>query len=78
MAVGSKGQDGRRISSEAAMLGVLALMIDERERRIASEKEAEPTDVVLARVGLSVDDIATAMGKNRDAVRKMLSRRNAK
>jgi DNA-directed RNA polymerase specialized sigma24 family protein len=78
MAVKSTEQDRRRISAEAAMLGVLALLIDEREQRIADWKDAEPTDVVLARVGLSADDIATAMGKNRDAVRKMLSRRKAK
>ncbi|HZS30348.1 MAG TPA: hypothetical protein VFA37_03760 [Gaiellaceae bacterium] len=73
----SSAAPGRSISSEAAMLGVLALLIDEREQRIANEKEAERTEVLLARVGLSVDDIATAMGKNRDAVRMMLSRRKA-
>lgn len=78
MAVKSKSENRQRLSSEAAMLGVLALLIDERERRIASENAAERTEVLLARVGLSVDDIAIATGKNRDAIRMMLSRRKAK
>ncbi len=74
MAVKSKSQEQQRISPEAAMLGVLALLIDEREHRTASDKGAERTEVLLARVGLSVDDIAIATGKKRDAVRMMLTR----
>ena len=57
------------------MLGVLALLIDEREQRIENDKSAERTEVLLARVGPSVDDIAAAMGKKRDAVRMMIARK---
>jgi hypothetical protein len=78
MAVKTKSNDEQRISPDAAMLGVLALLIDEREQRIANEKGAERTEVFLARVGLSVDDIALATGKKRDAVRMMLARRKDK
>jgi DNA-directed RNA polymerase specialized sigma24 family protein len=75
MAVTSKSQEQHRISPEAAMLGVLALLIDEREQRIGNDKSAERTEVLLARVGLSVDDIAAAVGKKRDAVRMMITRK---
>jgi hypothetical protein len=78
MAVKTKLDDGQQLPSDAAMLGVLALLIDEREQRIASDREAERTEVLLDRVGLSVDSIAMATGKNRDAVRKMIARRKAK
>ncbi len=57
------------------MLGMVALLIDEREQRIGNDKSAERTEVLLARVGLSVDDIAAAMGKKRDAVRMMIARK---
>jgi hypothetical protein len=57
------------------MLGVLALLIDEREQRNGNDKSAERTEVLLARVGLSADDIAAAMGKKRDAVRMMIARK---
>ena len=75
MAVTSKSQEQHRISPDAAMLGVLALLIDEREQRIGNDKSAERTEVLLARVGLSVDDIAAAMGKKRDAVRMIIARK---
>jgi DNA-directed RNA polymerase specialized sigma24 family protein len=75
MAVTSQSQEQHRISPEAAMLGVLALLIDEREQRMGNDKSAERTEVLLARVGLSVDDIAAAMGKKRDAVRMMIARK---
>jgi hypothetical protein len=68
-------EGSRRKSPEAAMLGVLALLIDEREQRIGNDKSAERTEVVLGRVGVSVDDIAAAMGKKRDAVRMMIARK---
>ena len=51
------------------------MLIDEREQRIGNDKSAERTEVLLARVGLSVDDIAAAMGKKRDAVRMMIARK---
>lgn len=75
MAVRSKSQEQHRISPDAATLGVLALLIDEREQRIGNDKNAERTEVLLARVGFSVDDIAAAMGKKRDAVRMMIARK---
>ncbi len=78
LAVTKKTQERHQISPEAALLGVLALLIDARESRTAEDKKAEKTEVLLARVGLSVDDIGAVTGKNRDAVRMMITRRKAK
>lgn len=78
MATTRTNQERHRISPEAATLGVLALLIDARESRIADDRNAERTEVLLARVGLLIDDIAAATGKKRDAVRMMLTRRKAK
>ena len=78
MAATKKTPEQHRIAPDAAILGVLALLIDARESRTADDTKAERTEVLLARVGLSVDDIAAATGKNRDAVRMMITRRKAK
>jgi DNA-directed RNA polymerase specialized sigma24 family protein len=57
--------------------GILALMADEREHRIQGDRTAEKTEVVLARAGLSIEQIAAALGKNYDAVRKTIARARA-
>jgi DNA-directed RNA polymerase specialized sigma24 family protein len=62
------------IPPESTMAGLLALLVDEREARTRDDKEARKTEVLLADAGLSVDDIATVMGKNPGAVRKSIQR----
>jgi DNA-directed RNA polymerase specialized sigma24 family protein len=63
--------------AQAVLMGVLALLVDAREQRIENERDAVKTELVLARVGMSADDIAAAMGKNTGAVRKAISRAKA-
>jgi DNA-directed RNA polymerase specialized sigma24 family protein len=54
--------------------GVLALLADERERRTDEKHELRRTEVVLAGAGLTPAEIASLLGKNRDAVAKAISR----
>ena len=75
MAVDRKSQEKDRISPDAAVAGVLALLVDARENRVKEDKEAVKTEVLLSNAGLSIADIATVMGKKYDAV-KMALRRN--
>jgi hypothetical protein len=65
------------IGSDAATAGILALLVDQRECRVRDDRDAEKTEVVLSNAGLGYDDIAVAMGKKPDAVRKVIER-NAK
>lgn len=62
------------IPLEAAMVGILALLADERESRTKDDKSAEKTEVLLASAGVPTDGIAAAMAKKPDAVRKAISR----
>jgi hypothetical protein len=74
MAVTGKPQDGSKISPESAMAGILALLIDEREERMRSDKDGVRTELLLARAGLSIEEIATVTGKKYDAVRMAIRR----
>jgi hypothetical protein len=62
---------------EKTLAGILALLADEREHRIQGDRAAEKTELVLARAGLSNEQIAAAVGKNYDAVRKAITRARA-
>lgn len=64
-------------SLEKTLAGILALLADEREHRIKGDRTAEKTELVLARAGLTIDQIAAAVGKNYDAVRKAITRARA-
>lgn len=66
------------ISAEAAMAGILALLIEEREERKKGDKDAEKIELVLSKAGLSNDDIAAVTGKQTSAVRMAISRTKAK
>jgi DNA-directed RNA polymerase specialized sigma24 family protein len=69
----------RKLAQESAIAGVLALLVDARERAIAeNEKGAPKTEVILARVGLAVEDIVALTGKSTDAVRKTIQRGRAR
>jgi DNA-directed RNA polymerase specialized sigma24 family protein len=59
------------------MVGILTLLIDEREERIKENKDARKTEILLADAGLPGPTIATLMGKKPDAVRKTLQRGRA-
>ena len=78
MAVARKSQERHQISPDAAVAGVLALLVDAREVRTKDDKEATKTQVLLSNAGLSIDDIAAVMGKKYDAVRVSLNRSKAK
>lgn len=69
-----KIQERSPISLESAMIGVLALLIDEREERTRDRKDVAKTEVLLANAGLSIDEIAAATGKKYDTVRMAISR----
>lgn len=66
------------IPQEAALAGILALLIDAREARIEDEKDPEKIEVLLSRAGLSNDDIAAVTGKRSDAVRMTIARAKPK
>jgi DNA-directed RNA polymerase specialized sigma24 family protein len=66
------------IDASKALAGILALLIEEREERLADDKEATKIEVLLAKVGLSNDDIAAVTGKKPDAVRMAIQRAKAK
>ncbi len=69
-----QSNDQDAISLEAAMAGVLALLVDERESRTKDDKSSVKTEVLLANAGMSIDGIAAATGKKRDAVRMAIKR----
>ena len=73
MAANEHTQSRHELTVEKAMAGVLALMVDEREQRVEG-KDALKIEVLLARAGLSNEDIAAVTGKNPDAVRKVIER----
>lgn len=78
MAVDRKSQDRIRITTGAAAAGILALLVDAREAKVKDDKEAEKTEVLLAQAGLSIDEIASLMGKKYDAIRVSLNRSKSK
>jgi hypothetical protein len=73
-----KGQEGRVVSSEAALAGILALLVEEREERTKGDKNAEKIEVMLSNAGLSNENIAAVTGKQPDAVRMTLARAKSK
>jgi DNA-directed RNA polymerase specialized sigma24 family protein len=62
------------VGLEGVMRAVLALLADERESRIATDKDARKTEVLLSEAGFSIGEIATLLGKNYDTVRMTLRR----
>lgn len=61
------------LSVESLLLALLTLQIDERESKGLAENQIK-TEVLLSKVGLTYQQIATMMNKNPDAVRMMLKR----
>jgi DNA-directed RNA polymerase specialized sigma24 family protein len=61
---------------EAALSGIVALLADERER--STEAGDLKTEVLLARAGLTNEEIASLLGKQAEAVRKAVERARKK
>lgn len=78
MASTGRGLDRHEIAASKAMAGMLALLIEEREERLAGDKEATKIELLLAGVGFSNEDIAAVTGKKPDAVRMVIQRAKAK
>lgn len=78
MAASGREQDGHRMEAEKALAGILALLVEDRERRVGGDKEATKIEVLLASAGLSYEDIAAVTAKNEGAIRKAIQRAKAK
>jgi hypothetical protein len=78
MVVAGKSKVRHQITSDAAVAGVLALLVEAREQRVKDDKSAVKTAVLLSNAGLSIDDIAAVTGKKYDAVRVALNRATKK
>jgi hypothetical protein len=70
--------DKHQISPDAAVAGVLALLIDARENRVKEDKEAVKTEVLLSNAGLSITDIAALMRKEYGTIKASLRRSRGK
>jgi DNA-directed RNA polymerase specialized sigma24 family protein len=62
------------LTGDKALVGMLALLVAEREDRLSDDKDVRKTEVVLASAGLTANEIAALMGKKVDAVRKAIQR----
>lgn len=62
------------LSSEALLLALLTLQVEQRERNAAANPDQIKTEILLAGVGLTYQQIAAMMNKSPDAVRMMLAR----
>lgn len=71
-------QDRTGIAAEKSLAGILALLVEEREQRVEGNKDVTKIEVLLARAGLSYEDIATVTGKKADTVRVAIHRAKAK
>jgi transposase-like protein len=58
---------------EAAMIGILALLAAEREERLA-KSDPQKTELILAKAGLPIREIARILGKNYQAIQKTIWR----
>ncbi len=77
MAPNRKGKEWHGISTETAIAGVLALLVDDREHRAKENKSDAKTEVLLANAGVSIEDIVVLTGKKPDAIRKAVQRARA-
>jgi DNA-directed RNA polymerase specialized sigma24 family protein len=78
MSVDRRSKERHQITTGAAAAGILALLVEARESRMADDKAAVKTEVLLANAGLSIEDIAAVMGKKYDAVRVAIHRSRSK
>ena len=67
------------LAVEQVMAGILAMLIAEREDRLAAlggngSKDPKRTELILSDAGLSIQQIAGLLGKKSNTVAKTLSR----
>jgi DNA-directed RNA polymerase specialized sigma24 family protein len=63
------------LDQDRAINAVLALLVADREERLAGDgAESRKSEVVLASVGLTANEIAPLVGKSTDAVTKTIQR----
>lgn len=63
------------LDQDKAISAVLALLVADREERLSGDgAEPRKSEVVLASVGLTVNEIAPLVGKSTDAVTKTIQR----
>ena len=75
MEVAAPSKTHEPLGSDKALSAVVALLVAEREDRIATNGgNARKTDSILAASGLSAAEIAPLVGKNLGAVRKTIER----
>jgi DNA-directed RNA polymerase specialized sigma24 family protein len=64
-----------QITQDKAIRGVLAMLVAEREDRLAAEDaDQRKTEAVLATAGLTANEIAPFVGKSTEAVAKAIQR----
>jgi len=61
-------------SIEESLLAIAALLVEDRDARLANDSSAPKVEVMLANSGLSPNAIASMTGKNEPAVRMTISR----
>jgi hypothetical protein len=74
MASNSRSRTKTHLPADAALAGILALLVDEREQRVKDNKEAAKTEVLLGRAGVPTEHIESLTGKNAGAIRKAIQR----
>lgn len=74
MASTRRGTEQHEVATSKALAGILALLIEERQERVAGDKDATKIEVLLAGAGLANEDIAAVANKSPDAVRKTIER----
>jgi hypothetical protein len=66
--------DNALATQDAMLMGILALLADEREARVAGQAGVVKTELLLSDAGLSNATIARVLGKQQDAVRMAVTR----
>ena len=74
MARNQTGKGKNPIPAESSLAGILALLVEARESKPASDKTAEKTELLLSAAGLTVEEIVAVTRKKPDAVRKAIQR----
>jgi hypothetical protein len=59
---------------EGVMTGVLALLAADRDERLADTYEPRRSEAILFDAGMPINDIAAALGRNREAVKSTIRR----
>jgi hypothetical protein len=74
MTTTARSRTKAHLTADAALSGILALLVDEREERVKDNKKAAKTEVLLGKAGVPIDNIEALTGKKVDAIRKALQR----